>query len=242
MKEWFADVASQFNQAFIEKDRWLQYLEGLWVTVRVAFLALIIGIIIGVFVAVIRTAHDSRRKKKAGFEDIVLDIADGICKLYLTIIRGTPTMIQLLIMYFVIFSSTRQALLVAILSFGINSGAYVAEIVRSGIMSVDHGQMEAGRSLGLNYRTTMMKIVIPQAIKNILPALGNEMITLFKDTSLVSVIALRDLTKTALSIQGVTYQAFMPLVGVALIYLICVIIMTKLLAVLEGRLRASDRR
>ena len=144
MKEWFADVASQFNQAFIEKDRWLQYLEGLWVTVRVAFLALIIGIIIGVFVAVIRTAHDSRRKKKAGFEDIVLDIADGICKLYLTIIRGTPTMIQLLIMYFVIFSSTRQALLVAILSFGINSGAYVAEIVRSGIMSVDHGQMEAG--------------------------------------------------------------------------------------------------
>ena len=194
MKEWFADVASQFNQAFIEKDRWLQYLEGLWVTVRVAFLALIIGIIIGVFVAVIRTAHDSRRKKKAGFEDIVLDIADGICKLYLTIIRGTPTMIQLLIMYFVIFSSTRQALLVAILSFGINSGAYVAEIVRSGIMSVDHGQMEAGRSLGLNYKTTMMKIVIPQAIKNILPALGNEMITLFKDTSLVSVIALRDLT------------------------------------------------
>ena len=211
MKEWFADVASQFNQAFIEKDRWMQYLEGLWVTVRVAFLALIIGIIIGVFVAVIRTAHDSRRKKKAGFEDIVLDIADGICKLYLTIIRGTPTMIQLLIMYFVIFSSTRQALLVAILSFGINSGAYVAEIVRSGIMSVDHGQMEAGRSLGLNYKTTMMKIVIPQAIKNILPALGNEMITLFKDTSLVSVIALRDLTKTALSIQGVTYQAFMPL-------------------------------
>ena len=242
MTEWFANVAEQFNQAFIEKDRWIQYLEGLWVTVRVAFFALLLGIIIGVIVAIIRTAHDSRRKKKEGFNDILLDIADAVCKVYLTVIRGTPTMIQLLIMYFVIFSSTREALLVAILSFGINSGAYVAEIVRSGIMSVDHGQMEAGRSLGLNYSTTMRKIIIPQAVKNILPALGNEMITLFKDTSLVTVIALRDLTKTALSIQGVTYQAFMPLVGVAIIYLVCVIIMSKLLAVFERRLRASDRR
>lgn len=242
MKEWFADLSAQFYQAFIEQDRWLQYLEGLWVTIRVAFFALIIGIIIGVIVAVIRTAYESRRKTARGFGDICLNIANAVCKVYLTIIRGTPTMIQLLIMYFVIFTSTRQAILVAILTFGINSGAYVAEIVRSGIMSVDHGQMEAGRSLGLDYKTTMIKIVIPQAIKNILPALGNEMITLFKDTSLVTVIALRDLTKTAMSIQGVTYQAFMPLVGVAIVYLVCVIIMTKLLEILEGRLRTSDRR
>lgn len=242
MKEWFADLSAQFYQAFIEQDRWLQYLEGLWVTIRVAFFALVIGIIIGVIVAVIRAAYDSRRKTAGGLGDICLNIANAGCKVYLTIIRGTPTMIQLLIMYFVIFTSTRQAILVAILTFGINSGAYVAEIVRSGIMSVDHGQMEAGRSLGLDYKTTMIKIVIPQAIKNILPALGNEMITLFKDTSLVTVIALRDLTKTAMSIQGVTYQAFMPLVGVAIIYLVCVIIMTKLLEILEGRLRTSDRR
>lgn len=151
-------------------------------------------------------------------------------------------MVQLLIMYFVIFSSSRHSILVAILAFGINSGAYVAEIVRSGIQSVDTGQMEAGRSLGLNYRQTMVKIIIPQAIRNILPALGNEMITLLKDTSLVTVIGVKDITKIALNIQGLTYQAFVPLVSVALVYLILVLLLSKLLEKLERRMRASDRR
>ena len=151
-------------------------------------------------------------------------------------------MVQLLIMYFVIFASSRNPILTATLAFGINSGAYVAEIVRSGIQSVDQGQMEAGRSLGLNYRQTMTKIIIPQAIRNILPALGNEMITLLKDTSLVTVIGLKDITKAALNIQGLTYQAFMPLVSVACVYLLCVLLLSKLLERLERRMRASDRR
>lgn len=132
--------------------------------------------------------------------------------------------------------------MVAVLAFGINSGAYVAEIVRGGIMSVEQGQMEAGRSLGLNYAQTMRYIVVPQAVKNILPALGNEMITLLKDTSLVTVIGVKDLTKTAQTIQGVTYQAFMPYVGIAVVYLVCVMILSKVLSIVERRLRTSDRR
>ena len=162
---------------------------------------------------------------------VLLNIGDKICRIYLTVIRGTPMMVQLLIMYFVIFASSRHPIMVATLAFGINSGAYVAEIVRSGIQSVDSGQMEAGRSLGLNYRQTMTKIIIPQAIRNILPALGNEMITLLKD-----------ITKVALNIQGLTYQAFVPLVSVALVYLFLVLLLSKLLEKLERRMRASDRR
>ena len=151
-------------------------------------------------------------------------------------------MVQLLIMYFVIFSSTRRNILVAVLAFGINSGAYVAEIVRGGIMSVDQGQMEAGRSLGMNYKQTMIKIIIPQAIRSILPALGNEMITLLKDTSLMTVIGAKDLTKAAQSVQAVTYQAFMPYISIAAIYLVCVIALSKVLSLIERRVRASDRR
>lgn len=242
MKEWFAQIANSFSQTFIVKDRWMLFAKGFTVTIRVAVLALLLGIIFGVIVAVIRSAHDSRRKKTLGFGGVMLNIADLICRVYLTVIRGTPMMVQLMIMYFVIFSSTRRSILVAILAFGINSGAYVAEIVRSGIMSVDQGQMEAGRSLGLDYKQTMRHIIIPQAIKNILPALGNEMITLFKDTSLMSVVAAKDLTKAASTVTAVTYQAFMPYVSVAVIYLVCVIILTKILGVAERRLRASDRR
>lgn len=235
----FDKLKADFIQSFITDDRWLLYLKGLGITIRLAIVALAIGIVIGVIVAVIRSAHDSRRVNQK--KNILLEIADKICRIYLTIIRGTPMMVQLLIMYFVIFASSRQPILVATLAFGINSGAYVAEIVRSGIMSVDRGQMEAGRSLGLSYRQTMTKIIIPQAIRNILPALGNEMITLLKDTSLVNVVGVRDLTKTAINIQGVTYQAFMPFVGIAIVYLILVMILTKLLGMLERRLRQSDR-
>lgn len=235
----FDKLKADFIQSFITDDRWLLYLKGLGITIRLAIVALAIGIVIGVIVAVIRSAHDSRRVNQK--KNILLEIADAICRVYLTVIRGTPMMVQLLIMYFVIFASSRQPILVATLAFGINSGAYVAEIVRSGIMSVDRGQMEAGRSLGLSYRQTMTKIIIPQAIRNILPALGNEMITLLKDTSLVNVVGVRDLTKTAINIQGVTYQAFMPFVGIAIVYLILVMILTKLLGMLERRLRQSDR-
>ena len=242
MQEWFQKIGSDFYQTFIAEDRWMQFVQGFSVTIRVAVLALVLGIVIGIVIAVIRSAHDSQRKKKKGVGQVLLNIADLICRIYLTVIRGTPMMVQLLIMYFVIFSSSRRSLLVAVLAFGINSGAYVAEIVRSGIMSVDSGQMEAGRSLGLNYAQTMRYIIIPQAIKNILPALGNEMITLFKDTSLVSAIALKDLTKTALTIQGVTYQAFMPFIGIAVVYLVCVMILSKVLSMSEGRLRNSDLR
>lgn len=242
MKEWFAQIANSFVQTFITKDRWMLFAKGFTVTIRVAVLALLLGIIFGVIVAVIRSAHDSRRSKKLGFGGVMLNIADLICRIYLTVIRGTPMMVQLMIMYFVVFSSTRRSILVAILAFGINSGAYVAEIVRSGIMSVDQGQMEAGRSLGLDYKQTMRHIIIPQAIKNILPALGNEMITLFKDTSLMSVVAAKDLTKAASTVTAVTYQPFMPYVSVAVIYLVCVIILSKALSLVERRLRASDRR
>lgn len=242
MQQWFQKISADFYQTFIAEDRWKQFVQGFTVTIRVAVLALVIGIAIGVVIAIIRSAHDSQRKKKKGLGQVLLNIADFACRVYLTVIRGTPMMVQLLIMYFVIFASSRRSMLVAILAFGINSGAYVAEIVRSGIMSVDAGQMEAGRSLGLTYAQTMRYVIIPQAIKNILPALGNEMITLFKDTSLVSAIALKDLTKTALTIQGVTYQAFMPFIGIAVIYLVCVMILTKVLQVVERRMRDSDLR
>lgn len=247
MREWFyshyLEFLHDFNQSFIEDNRWLYIVKGLGITITVAVGALILGVIFGVIVAVIRSAHDQRKHKKT--KDLgyyLLGILDFICKVYLTVIRGTPMMVQLLIMYFVIFASSTNTTMVAILAFGINSGAYVAEIIRGGIMSIDAGQMEAGRSLGLNYIKTMRYIIIPQAIKNILPALGNEMITLLKDTSLVTVIGLKDMVKGALIIQGRTYQAFLPLVSVAIIYLILVIILSKLLTLLERRLRESDRR
>ncbi len=247
MGEWFSshyqEFLSDFNQSFIEDDRWQYIVKGLGVTITVAIGALILGVIIGVMVAVIRSAHDQRRHKKSkGLGYVILGVLNVICKIYLTVIRGTPMMVQLLIMYFVIFASSTNTIMVAIIAFGINSGAYVAEIIRGGIMSIDAGQMEAGRSLGLNYIKTMRYIIVPQAIKNILPALGNEMITLLKDTSLVTVIGLKDMVKGALIIQGRTYQAFLPLVAVAIIYLIIVIILSKLLTLLERRLRESDRR
>lgn len=242
IQEWLLEVQADFVQSFIEKDRWLQFLKGFTVTIQVTVLALILGFILGGIVAIIRSAHDSGKRNRAGMGRFWLNVADLICRLYLTVIRGTPMMVQLLIMYFVIFASSRNQLMVAVLAFGINSGAYVAEIMRSGIMSVDAGQMEAGRSLGLNYAQTMRYIILPQAIKNILPAMGNEFITLLKDTSLVTVIGLKDLTKTAMTVQGVTYQAFMPFVGIAIVYLVCVIGISKVLSYLERRMRASDRR
>lgn len=232
-------MKEQFLQSFVTGGRWKLYLQGLTVSFRVMLGALVLGIILGILVAIVRTKYD---QQKAGHKNPVLAIINIICKVYITVIRGTPMMVQLLIFGFVIFAASRHYILIAILALGINSGAYVSEIIRGGIMSIDVGQMEAGRSLGMSYGTVMKDIIIPQAIKNILPALGNEMITLFKDTSLVTVIGLADLTKVAMQIQAKTYQAFMPFVGIAVMYLVFVMIMTWILGIVERRLRRSDRR
>lgn len=237
--EWLQNLLFQLYQTFIYQDRWKFFTDGLKITFIVTIGALILGIIIGLIIAIIRTTRESFVNKKP---PIILRAVDGFCKLYLTVIRGTPMMVQLLIMGFVIMVPKTEIgmVLCGIITLGINSGAYVAEIARSGLMSINVGQTEAGRSLGFNYIQTMWYIVIPQAIKNILPALGNEMITLLKDTSLVSVIALRDVTKQTQNIISKTYQAYVPYISLAVIYLIIVIILTKLLGILERRLRKSD--
>ena len=229
----------KFYQAFIDGNRWQQYLEGVGVTLIVTAMALLLGIVLGVVVAVIRTAHDQQR---IGQRNWLLGIVNAICQVYVTIIRGTAMMVQLLIMSFVVFKSSRQFTLVGTLTLGINSGAYVAEIIRGGLMAVDAGQMEAGRSLGLNYMTTMFLIVVPQAIKSVLPALGNEFIILLKDTSLITVIGGKELLYAAQGVMNRTYEAMFPLLGTAAIYLVLVMIFTWLLGKLERRLRQSDRR
>ena len=229
----------KFYQAFIEADRWKQYLEGVGSTLIVTALALVIGVILGVLVAVVRTAHDQQRPGRKNF---FLGIIDGICRVYVTVIRGTPMLVQLLIMGFVIFSTSREYTAIGILTLGINSGAYVAEIIRGGLMSLDPGQMEAGRSLGLNYIDTMRFIVIPQAFKAILPSLGNEFITLLKDTALIYTIGGEELLYAAKAISTRTYEQMFPLVGTAILYLILVLIFSWLQSLLERRLRQSDRR
>ena len=202
-------------------------------------MALAIGVILGIIVAIIRTAHDQQRPGKKNF---LLGIINAICKVYVTIIRGTPMMVQMLIMGMVIFSSSRNFTSVGALTLGINSGAYVAEIIRGGLMSLDPGQAEAGRSLGLNYIDTMRFIVIPQAFKAILPSLGNEFIVLLKDTSLITVIGGQELLDAAQGIYSRTYEQMFPLVGIAVIYLILVMVFSWLQGILERRLRQSDRR
>ena len=226
-----------FYQAFIEKDRWQQYLSGVGTTLYVTVLALLLGIVLGLLVAVVRTSHDQQRP---GHKNPFLGVLNGIFKVYVTVIRGTPMMVQLLIMGFVIFSSSREFKLVGALTLGINSGAYTSEIIRGGLMAVDRGQMEAGRSLGLGYTDTMRFIIIPQAIKTILPSLGNEFIVLLKDTSLISVIGGQELLYAARAIVSRTYEAMFPYLGAAFVYLILVMIFTWLLGILERRLRNSD--
>ena len=228
-----------FYQAFIEGERWRLYLRGLGMTFELTVIALCIGVVLGVVVAVVRTAHDQQR---LGKKNLLLGLFNGLCKVYTTVIRGTPMMVQLLIWGFVIFSSSRNKTMIGALGIGINSGAYVAEIVRGGLMSVDIGQSEAGRSLGLNYLDTMRFIVIPQAFKNILPALGNEFITLFKDTSLVSAIGGAELIYYARAVGARTYEPMFPYLGVAVMYLAAVLVLTWLQGKLERRLRESDRR
>ena len=226
------DLQSKFINNFIAEDRWKYLTDGLVVTLQITLCAVILGIVLGFLVAIVRSTHDRTGKLK---------ILNALCNLYLTVIRGTPVVVQLLIIYFVIFGSTDiSKVMVAVMAFGINSGAYVAEIFRSGIMSIDNGQFEAGRSLGFNYRQTMFYFVMPQAFKNVLPALGNEFISLLKETSVSGYIALQDLTKGGDIIRSRTYDAFMPLIAVALIYLVMVLVFSRLVGLLERRLRNSD--
>lgn len=232
LSEWLVNFKDKFVLNFIEDDRWKYIADGLGVTLEVTIFAVIIGIFLGFVVAVIRATHDMTGK---------LTILNFITRVYLTVIRGTPVVVQLLIIYFVIFGSVKiDKVIVAVIAFGINSGAYVAEIVRGGIMSVDKGQLEAGRSLGFNYVQTMFYIVLPQAFKNIFPALCNEFIVLLKETSVSGYIAMQDLTKGGDIIRSRTYDAFMPLVAVAIIYLLIVMLLEFVFNKLERRLRSSD--
>ena len=235
----FQSFFFKFYQAFLESSRWTQYLKGVGTTLLVTAMALVIGICLGVVVSLIRTAHDQQRP---GRHNPVLAVLNIICKIYITVIRGTPMMVQLLIMGLVIFANSRNFTMVGALTLGINSGAYVSEIIRGGLMSLDPGQAEAGRSLGLNYFQTMRFIVVPQAFKAILPALGNEFIILLKDTSLITVIGGKELLYAARGVMNRTYEQMFPLLGTAAIYLVLVIIFSWLLGKLERRLRQSDRR
>ncbi len=229
----------KFYRAWFMNGRWVQYFEGLLATIEVTVIALAIGVVLGVLVAMVRTAYAQRRP---GTHNPILAVIDFIFKIYVTIIRGTPMMVQLLIMGFVVFSSSRNFTLVGALTLGINSGAYVSEIIRGGLMSLDPGQAEAGRSLGLNYIQTMWHIVIPQAFKTILPSLGNEFIVLLKDTSLISVIGGKEVVYFAQAIVARTYEAMFPYIITAVMYLIMVMAFSYLQSILERRLRASDRR
>lgn len=221
-----------FTRNFIDGGNWHYTAEGLLNTIKITFFAVLLGIVIGLIVGTIRSTYDKTHKLKA---------LNFLCNIYLTVIRGTPVLVQLLIIYYVIFASVRiDKVLVAVLAFGINSGAYVAEIFRSGILSIDNGQFEAGRSLGFNYPQTMWYIVMPQAFKNVLPALCNEFIALLKETSIAGYIGIQDLTKGGDIIRSRTYSAFMPLLAVAALYLIIVLIFTQLIKILERRLRQSE--
>ncbi len=227
-----SDFISSFQLDFIKDDRYMYLVKGLGNTLLITVLAVLLGLVLGFLVAIIRSTHD----KHGG-----LNILNFICKIYLTVWRGTPTMVQLLIMYYIVFVSLNNKIVVAVVAFGLNSGAYIAEIVRSGIMAVDEGQFEAGRSLGLNYSKTMRLIIMPQAFKNVLPALANEFITLLKETSISGYIAIPDLTKGGDMIRSQTFDAYLPLFGVAIIYLAIVMLLTAGVHKLEMRLRTNER-
>lgn len=228
------NIETKFYNAFIENDRWMLYVKGLGVTLEIALFAGIIGIIIGCIVALMKLSEPKKGHKHT--------LWWYLATAYVDVIRGTPAVLQLLIMWFIVFSTSKNGVLVASLSFGINSGAYVSEIIRAGILAVDKGQTEAGYSLGLTKGQTMWEIVLPQAFKNVLPPIGNEFITLIKETAIVGYVSLSDLTRAASQISSRTYEAFMPLIGAAVIYFILIKILTLLLEALERRMRRSDLR
>lgn len=226
------NIIDDFKKVFLENDRWMTYMQGMANTIVMSLLAVCIGIVIGLMIAIVKNIHLNTGK---------LTIIDKICGGYVALIRGIPMMLQLYIMYFVILTFDAP-IIVASIAFGVNSGAYVAEIFRAGIMSVDKGQMEAGRSLGLSYGKTMLKIIVPQALRNAIPPLGNEFIALIKETAIVGSIGILDLTKAANNITGSTFQFFMPLIIATFFYLVLVLALTKLMKVIERRLSRSDKR
>ena len=241
MSEWFADLKAEFTLNFIQADRWKYLAQGLGNTLIITMLALVLGLFIGAVIAAVRSTYDKTAQgARPTFGRKVLGFFNGLCKVYLTVLRGTPVVVQLMIIYFVVFASSNNGVLVAALAFGLNSGAYVAEIIRGGIMSIDNGQFEAGRSLGFNYLQTMWHVVLLQVVKNVLPSLMNEFIALLKETSVAGYVAVQDLTKGGDIIRGRTFSAFMPLIAVALIYLALVMFLTWIVGRVERRLRNSD--
>lgn len=244
MNSWLNGLKDQFILNFVTKNRWQNITTGLLNTLIITIGAALIGVILGIIVAAIRTTYDKNKESMARNGKIgyaVMTFLNGVCKVYLTILRGTPVVVQLMIMYFIIFNNAKNGVAVAITAFGINSGAYVAEIFRGGIMAIDDGQFEAGRSLGFNYVQTMFFIIMPQVFKNILPTLLNEFIALLKETSVAGYVGITDLTRGGNIIRGVTFSAFMPLIAVAIIYLVMVMILTRIVGIIERRLRKSER-
>lgn len=237
-------LKQQFILNFIQDSRYKYLLKGLTNTMIIAFFAVLLGVAIGVVIATVRSTYEKNLeffKRRKGIGYYLFLFANFLCKIYLTVIRGTPIVVQLLIAYFIIFASSTNGVMVASIAFGINSGAYVAEILRGGIMSIDNGQFEAGRSLGFNYIQTMVYIIIPQVFKTVLPTLLNEFIALLKETSVAGYVGIVDLTKGGDIIRGRTFSAYMPLLAVAAIYLILVMLLTYLVGKLERRLRKSER-
>ncbi|MBO4940939.1 MAG: amino acid ABC transporter permease [Clostridia bacterium] len=242
MPEWFTKLTRDFNTAFVVDNRWKYLLEGVENTLILTFFALILGVALGIIIAAIRVTYDKQyHLMKRGISKFLLCIGNIIAKVYLTIIRGTPAMVQILIIFFIIMASSSNKMLCGIIAFGINSGAYVAEIIRGGIMSIDEGQTEAGRSLGFNYVQTMIFIILPQTFKSILPALANEFIVLLKETAIAGYVGVTDLTRGANIIRGITYQSFWPLLAIAAVYLVMVMFFTWLVGILERRLRKNER-
>ena len=241
LNEWFAKLQAEFILNFVEDNRWKYLVTGLGNTLKITLAAVLLGIVIGTLVAIIRSTWDQNADRmRPGAGKTLLHIGDIICKIYLTVIRGTPVVVQLMIMFYIIFATSRNGVGVAMLAFGVNSGAYVAELIRGGIMAIDKGQLEAGRSLGFDYVQTMRFIIVPQALKNVLPALANEFIVLLKETSVACYVAVNDLTKGGEIIRSQTYIQAMPLLIVAALYLIMVVFFSHLVSKLERRLRSSD--
>lgn len=241
MQAWFESFKADFILNFVQANRWKYLVDGLGATLIITLLSGVMGTIIGVVIAMVRSTYDKTAEgARKTFGRFIFTIIDRICRVYLTVLRGTPVVVQLMIIYFVIFAWSDNGIMVAALAFGLNSGAYVAEIVRGGIMSIDNGQFEAGRSLGFNYVQTMRFIVIPQVIKNVLPSLANEFIALLKETSVAGYVAVQDLTKAGDIIRSRTYSPFLPLLAVAAIYLALVMFFSWLVSKLERRLRNSD--
>lgn len=244
LTEMLLDLRDTFILCFIDGDRWKWLVEGFVNSIVITVFAIVIGLIFGVVLAAVRSSYDKNEealKLRGGVGYWVLKIANALSKIYITVIRGIPVVVQLMIWYFVILVSQKNDVIVAIVGFGFNSAAYVAEIFRGGIMSIDNGQFEAGRSLGFNYIQTMRNIVIPQAVKSTLPTLLNEVIALLKETSVAGYVGIMDLTKAGDLIRGRTFEAFMPLIAVAIIYLITVVVLTHVFTTIERRLRRSER-